>query len=74
MSTHQLLHERATERYGNCCDEAYPLAVDDGRARVLLFDLYVIQNGFFALKWRHIACSIDIILSVNPGIRLGCAN
>ena len=34
--THQLLHERATERYENCCDERYPLTDSHGRAIILV--------------------------------------
>ena len=37
--THQLLRERATERYENCCDEVYPLADGHGRAGIFIFDL-----------------------------------
>ena len=39
VCTHQLLRERATERYKNCCDEVYPLADGHGRAGIFIFDL-----------------------------------
>ena len=37
--THQLLRERATECYENCCDEGYPLADADGGSGIL-FSIY----------------------------------
>ncbi len=45
--THQLLRERATERYENYCDEAYPLADGYGRARIFIFDLMLGEKTFF---------------------------
>ena len=37
-----------------------------GRAGICLCSIYVLKNGFFFTKWRHIACPIDMIVSKNP--------
>ena len=66
MSTHQLLHECVTDRYENCCDEVYHWRT----AMVVPESLYSIykcwKKAIFCTKWRHVACSMDIMLSKNP--------
>ena len=76
--THQLLHERATERYEHCCDEVYPLADGHGRAGIFIFAIVIsVEKSDFlrevaphAIVWCHSTKRVlsEPLLCVGSGI------